>query len=142
MADPEDIVEQWLAELELTTASRDLEAHMALVSREVQVHGLRRAGVIDFEGWRKRRRNEFRNGLILCLKHKNVQLIAAEPGNIVFTVTETLKGTRGEVIVIDKQVVLKQEENEYWRVTLEHISNIDLKTGALQPLQPERQTEQ
>jgi hypothetical protein len=143
MEDAELIVKQWLAELALTTASRDLEAHMALVSPEVQVHGLRRAGVIDFEGWRKRRHNEFRNGLVHSLTHKNVHVISAERGHIVFTVTETLKGTRGEVIVIDKQVVLKRDERNRWRVVLEQIEKVDLKKkGGPQPIQQERQPEQ
>lgn len=129
MADADTIVHRWLAELALTTASRDLEAHMALVSARVQVHGLHRAGLIDFEGWRARRRTEFRDGLVHGMTHKDVEVITSEPGHIVFNVTETLKGTRGEVIVIGKQVVLKEEEKEHWRVVLEQIDSIELKRG-------------
>ena len=59
-----NIAEHWLEELAFTAATGNLHAHMALVSRQVKVLGLPGNKLVDYQGWKRRRHNEFSKRLL------------------------------------------------------------------------------
>lgn len=120
-----EIAQRWLDELTFSAATWDLEAHMALVSRRVKVLGIPGAGIIDFPGWKKRRHNEFRRKLLRSLTYRLIDILSHAEDSLLFTVTETMKSSRGETITVDKAINLHREEDGQWRVIREWIDRIE-----------------
>lgn len=121
------IAQQWLGSLSFSAATWNLNEHMELISRDVQVHGLPAAGVVDYAGFKRRRHNEFNNKLLLSITHKGLELIERQAEQITFAVKETLKSTRGESFVLDKEIRLRCESDGKWRAVQETIKQISRK---------------
>ncbi len=121
------IAQQWLSSLSFSAATWNLDDHMEHISRDVQVHGLPIAGVVDYAGFRKRRHNEFQRKLLLSITHKGLELIESNGEHITFVVKETLKSTRGESFVLDKEIRLRRESDGKWRAVQEQIKYITRK---------------
>jgi len=121
------IVQQWLNRFSFSAATWNLDDHMALISHDVQVHGLPGVGVVDYAGFKKRRHNEFHKKLLLSITHKDLALIESNGEHITFAVKETLKSTRGEGFVLDKEIRLRLEKDGKWRAVQEQIKYITRK---------------
>lgn len=121
------IARQWLSHFAFSAATWNLDDHMALISRDVQVHGLPNIGVIDYAGFKKRRHTEFSKKLLLSLTHRAVELIESNGEHITFAVKETMRSTKGESFVLDKEVRLRRESDGQWRAVQEQIKNITRK---------------
>lgn len=120
----EIIVRTWLKALSQTAAARDLPAHMQLVSRQVKVVGIPKAGSIDYDGWKLRRFNEFNGNLLLNLGYQLRAVINTKDDQIIFSVQETMMPSKGRSVVANKDVVLHREEDGDWRVRYERYDQI------------------
>lgn len=120
----EIIVQAWLEKLSQTAAAHDLPAHMQLVSRQVKVVGIPKAGSIDYDGWKLRRFNEFNGKLLLNLGYQLRAVINTKDDQIVFNVQETMKASNGRAVVANKDVILQKEEDGNWRVRYERYDQI------------------
>lgn len=123
----QEIAQNWLGQLTYSAATCDLDAHMALVSRNVKVLGIPGGKVIDYAGWKKRRHNEFRKKLLRSLSYQLIKVLQYEIKTLRFTVIETMKSTQGQIIIVDKVIKLLREEDGKWRVVQESIDRIELK---------------
>lgn len=118
------IVRGWLDEVSYTAATWNLEAHMRLVSRHVKVTGIPNISHIDYNGWKVRRRNEFDKKLLQSLTYRLHKILSDQDNQILFTVEETMKSSRGSTYVIDKEVSLRREDDGMWRVYRERFDRI------------------
>ena len=114
------IAQTILNELAYTVSMRDLDAHMELISRDVKVLGLKHQ-VVNFEGWRVRRENEFNNRLLKRVTYDIPRIIESDDHSITFSVTERLKASDGKCYVVEKEIILMREKDLQWRVLLETI---------------------
>lgn len=125
--DAREIAQNWLDELTFSAATGDLDAHMALVSRQVKVLGIPGLRAIDYSGWKKRRRNEFGKRLLHSLSYRLSKILSQQENSILFTVVETMKSSQGQIITVDKAVNLRREDDGKWRVVQERIVHIERK---------------
>lgn len=125
--DAESIVNYWLAEYAYTASTRNLEAHMALVSKNVMVVGLPNGKVVDYDGWYKRRYNEFTRKLLHNLTYKNMNVSESSPTQITFNVNEFMRSTQGEVIKVNKDITIHKKADQVWCVVMEHIHDIKMQ---------------
>ena len=125
--DAKEIAQHWLDALAFSAATWNLDDHMALVSTQVKVRGIPGVEVIDYDGWKKRRQNEFSKKLLRSLSYRLHNILAQEEDSVVFTVVETMKSSQGQIITVDKAVNLRREKDGQWRVIQERIDRIELK---------------
>ena len=119
------IINKWLSDLAYSAATWDLDAHMALVSRKVIVTGIPGIEKIDYNGWKVRRRNEFKKKLLHSLNHRGIQLRNERSNFITFSVQEQMRDHAKKCIELEKEITLHQEEDGQWRVVREQILNIN-----------------
>lgn len=122
-----EIAQRWLDELTYSAATWNLDAHMALVSRQVKVLGIPGADSIDYPGWKQRRHNEFSKKLLRSLSYRLIDILSHAEDSLLFTVIETMKSSRGETITVDKAINLRCEGDGQWRVIREWIDRIERK---------------
>ena len=96
---------------------------MQLISRQVQTI-LPDGRIVDYEGWRQRRHNEFSKGLLLRLIHGEPAVMSVNDREIVFHIRETLRGSRGETYTLRKEVTLARELDDEWRLVFERINSV------------------
>lgn len=120
----EQIVKQWLDDVSFSAATWNLDAHMQLVSRKVEVTGIPRIGRIDYDGWKQRRQNEFDKKLLRSLTYQVHKILSASDDHLRFAVEETMRGNNGKTLVIDKEVTLGKEDDGKWRVLQERVDYI------------------
>jgi hypothetical protein len=123
----EQIVRGWLDDISFSAATWNLDAHMQLVSRQVEVTGIPRIQRIDYDGWRVRRKNEFEKKLLHSLTYRLGKILKEVDDQIHFSVEETMRARSGQTIVADKEVILKREEDGQWRVRHERFGAIRLR---------------
>ncbi|MEN8169582.1 MAG: hypothetical protein ABFS08_05100 [Pseudomonadota bacterium] len=121
------IINQWLNDLAFSAATWDINAHMELISKNVIVLGIPGVDRIDYQGWMKRRRNEFKKKLLHSLIYREPKMVSERPQFITFSVQELMKDHAKQCIEISKEVTLHQEQDGKWRVVREQILNVDAK---------------
>ena len=123
----QELILNWLDELSESVKHHDLDAHMALVSKKVQVYGLPSKNIVNYQGWKKRRGNEFERNLLASLSFSNLNIKTITLRRFGFEVTETMLATNGKSLNIEKEMILELEDDEKWRVVEETIK--EWKTG-------------
>jgi hypothetical protein len=122
-----DIIHQWLEEMKQSVETQDLERHMQLVSERVQVYGLPKKEVVDYQQWRQRRRNEFDNGRLIAMQHGPIKVKTLGLVRIAFNLDQTLIANDGLVYIVNKDVMLEKEDDGVWRVIEETIHHWNQK---------------
>ncbi len=125
----QELILNWLGRLSESVARRDLEAHMALVSDKVQVYGIPGQPVIDYQGWRRRRDNEFRQNRLAELRHENVRIKTIGLRRLGFEVDEIMTARDGPILHLRKTILLEEEEDGQWRVVEETVHDWRIENG-------------
>jgi len=115
------IIRQWMSASEETLARHDVAGHLALISKQVKVHGVPELDVIDYNDWAAQVEHEFKNQLVRSVKFHGDHIRAEKPDNIIFVTLEVITAADGTVINNGLEVVLNKESDGVWRVVQERI---------------------
>lgn len=111
----------WVSNISTSVQARDLAAHMQLVSEQVQVYGMPNHEVLNYWQWQQRRKHEFRNHALLSVNYTNIKVINSTPQRLGFSAQETMLGSDGRMVVLQKKIILQKEQQRHWRVVEEII---------------------
>ncbi len=114
-------VHAWCLDVSQSIKQRDLDRHMQLVSKKINIYGLPSKGVIDYKEWRARRKFEFKNESLITLNYQDVKLIGSSARRLRFTATETMVGKDGKMVILNANFILEREDDGVWRVVEENI---------------------
>lgn len=120
-------VHAWCLDISHSIKQADLDEHMQLVSKKINVYGMPSKGVIDYKEWRSRRKYEFKNGSLMALNYQNVKLIGSTAKRLRFAATETMVGKDGKMVILDANFILELEGDGIWRVVEENVNNWRVK---------------
>ena len=116
-------IRKWLSNITDTVKTKDLDRHMDLVSENVMVYGMPSGKTLSHADWRKRRESEFKRGLIKELNYDKLQVKNYGLRRLIFSIQEIMDGSSGDLAIVNKQIVLEQEEDDQWRVVEETIKD-------------------
>lgn len=116
-------IRKWLTNITTTTNTKDLEAHMDLVSENVAIYGMPNGKVLSYADWRSRRKNEFKRGLLKNLTYNNLKIKTIGLRRLIFDIEEIMDATNGDMAIINKQVILEQDQDNKWRVVEETVKD-------------------
>ena len=115
------LIVNWLNRMTESVQQRDLEAHMALVSKRVTVYGIPGQAQIGYRDWEQRRRYELQHNKLFTLEYQDMKIKVISLRRLGFAVTEIMHGSDGRNILIRKDILLEQEADDEWRVVEETI---------------------
>jgi len=116
-------IRKWLSNIAETAKNKDLQKHMELVSENVVVYGMPSGKTLNYSDWYNRRKSEFQRNLLKDLTYNNLKVKTYGLRRLIFDIEEVMDGTNGDMAVINKQIILEQEQDERWRVVEETIKN-------------------
>lgn len=119
------IAAQMLAALARTANAGDHAAHMALISKSVNVFGVPGFEVIGYEDWSRQCQHEFAQGLLAAVEYQGLQLVHATADHILFKTVETVRGSEGTTHRHGLEILIQREPDGVWRVTQERILGAD-----------------
>lgn len=117
----QQIAEQWLTDAAQSAGQKDLNAHMAMISKRISVQGVPGFDNIDYDTWFTQCKHQFEMAMIKSIAYKGFNLISATDFQIMFTVYETVVGSDG---TLNEQIIemsLEKEEDDVWRLLQERI---------------------
>jgi len=120
-----EIAETWALACCETLEKRDLNGHMNLISRQVQVFGLADHDVVDYNFWLKQVQEQFADGLVTSLSYYLNSIKAESDSLIKFTAMEYLTDSAGKKYENPLLVVLAKEEDGVWRAIEEKILDME-----------------
>lgn len=118
-----NIAEDWLNAISESVLNRDINEHMRLVSKKVQVYGLPGIESLNYKQWLYRRHNEFLHNRLLSLKYKLLRIKNDQQRRLGFEVEEQMVSTDGQAYIINKDILLECEKDDNWRVVEENITS-------------------
>jgi len=116
-------IEKWLSDLSETAKNHDFKKHMDLISKNISTYGMPNGKTLDYEGWQTRRKNELRSGLLKNLRYDKLYIKNIGLSRLTFKVEEIMDSLNGDHIVIHKNVILEQENDNKWRMVEENIKD-------------------
>lgn len=114
-------IRKWLSNLSETVSTKDLEQHMDLVSENVAVYGMPSGKTLSYADWYSRRKSEFQRDLLKSLAYNKLKIKTISLRRLIFDIEEIMDGTNGDMAIINKQIILEQEQDDKWRVVEEAI---------------------
>ena len=118
-----NIAEDWLAAISHSVKNKDINDHMRLISKNVQVYGIPSIDSLNYQQWLYRRHNEFLHDKLLSLKYKIIRIKNDQQRRLGFEVEEQMIATDGRTFIINKDILLEREEDDNWRVVEEKINS-------------------
>lgn len=119
----ENDIRKWLSNITNTVETKDLQNHMDLVSENVVVYGMPSGKKLNYADWRSRRKSEFQRDLIRTLSYNHLKIKNIGLRRLIFEIEEIMDGTSGDLAIINKKIVLEEEQDNKWRVVEETIKN-------------------
>lgn len=116
-------IKKWLSNVTETVKERNFQKHMDLVSENVVIYGMPKGNTLNYADWYARRKSEFERGVLKDLTYHNLQIKNFGLRRLIFSIEEIMDGTNGDLAVINKQIILEQEQDEQWRVVEETIKD-------------------
>ncbi|MHB8254231.1 MAG: Cif family virulence factor [Acidiferrobacter sp.] len=117
----QSIPEEMLTALAHTANALDYSAHMALISRSVNVFGVTGFEVIGYDDWARQCQHEFAHKLLKGVSYEGLQIVSTTASHILFKTVETAEGTDGTVNHHGLEILIHKEPDGVWRVTQERI---------------------
>jgi hypothetical protein len=117
----EQIAQHWMDQCCITIQEYDHQAHMNLISKDVQVFGVPGFEVIGYSDWFSQCEYEFNEKLIQQASYQGLKIRQSNDKQIMFLANETIKATDGTVDTHSIEVVLSKEQDDMWRVTQERL---------------------
>lgn len=111
----QETVESWLRSFRQTALDRDLEGHMAHISKDVGVFGVPGFDVLGFQDWRQQCAHEFPQGLIRNIDYAAPLMRVDTADRMMFKTLETTHTSDGGIIAQALEFVLQLEAGE-WRL--------------------------
>jgi len=112
---------QWLQESASTAAANDLQAHMNLISKRVNLTGVPGFDSIGYDDWAAQCKHEFENKLLKSVQYDGLKLIAETESRIMFKSYETVEGSDGTVNSQGVEILLEKENDNIWRLVQERV---------------------
>lgn len=117
----QQIAEQWLTDAAQSAGQKDLNAHMAMISKRISVQGVPGFDNIDYDTWFTQCKHQFEMAMIKSIAYKGFNLISATDSQIMFTVYETVVGMDGTLNEQIVEMLLEKEDDGQWRLLQERI---------------------
>ncbi len=113
--------QQFLDLMAATANKYNLEAHMDLISRQVNVYGVPGFEVITYDDWFKQCHYEFENKKLKRVSYQGLSILAETEERIMFKSIETIEGSDGSSNSNGIEFIIQQEADAQWRVSQERI---------------------
>lgn len=124
---PQTIIGNWLKQLTRSVETRDLAAHMQLISEQVKVYGLPGGQIVNYRQWKQRRHTEFSQARLLALGYRLINIKTITSLRLIFHVEEIMQACNGMCVLIDKDIILELEADDHWRAVEEYIHHWKLE---------------
>jgi len=120
-----EIVNTFLQNMADTATAMELDAHLNLISKDVQLLGFPGFDVINFNDWATQCKREFAEGFIKDVSYEGLKIITQTEKRIMFKTIELVEATDGTKNIMGIEVVIEQEQDNQWRITRERILPVD-----------------
>ncbi len=116
-------IQKWLSNITETIKTKDIKKHMELVSKNVAVYGLPNGKTLNYADWKKRRQSEFKRGLIDSIQYDKLSIKNFGLRRLTFKIEEITDSSNNALLLVNKEIILEQEQDNQWRVVEETIKN-------------------
>ncbi len=113
--------QQFLDLMAATANKHNLEAHMDLISKQVNVYGVPGFEVITYDDWYNQCNHEFENKLLKRVSYQSLNILAETPERVMFKSIETVEGSDGYSSSNGIEFIIQKEDDAQWRVSQERI---------------------
>jgi len=117
----QDTIENFLTEMAKTASQHDLEKHMDLISKEVEVFGVPGFETISYDDWFRQCESEFKDKLIETVSYENIEIIDSTETVIMFKTIEHIETKDKTKNTTNVLIVITREDDGKWRATQERI---------------------
>lgn len=112
----EQIAKSWLNSVIDTVTNKDLNTHLNLISRKVNLTGVSGFESIGYDDWANQCKHEFENNLIKKISYTGFKLRVNTDSSIMFKTYETVEASDNSINAQGIEVLIEKEDDNQWRV--------------------------
>ncbi|VAW55116.1 hypothetical protein MNBD_GAMMA05-263 [hydrothermal vent metagenome] len=113
--------QEFLNKMAETANTFNFEAHMDLISKEVNVFGFPDFDVIKYDDWYNQCKKEFEDRVLKRVTYQGLYVVAENEEHAMFQSVETVESTDGRMNISVIEFTIKKEGDGQWRVVKEQI---------------------
>ncbi len=115
------IAQYWLDSICKTVESKDLNGHLNLISKKVNLTGVPDFESIGYDDWANQCKHEFENNLIKQINYTGFKLRVNTDTSIMFKTYESVEASDNSINAQGIEVIIEKEPDGQWRVVQERI---------------------
>lgn len=116
-----EFAKDFLTRYAQTASARDLDAHMAMISRKVRVYGVPGFDAITYDDWFQQCAHEFKTGTLVEIGFEGLDLKVETETLIAFETTESITDADGRTSIMQLEMFVEKEPDGEWRLVQERI---------------------
>ena len=120
-----EVIKTFLSAMAQTASQHDLEKHMALISKTVEVFGVPGFEQIEYDDWFRQCEKEFEEKLIKEVGYESIEIIDSTDSVIMFKTIEHIETSDNVKNTNNVLIVITREDDGNWRVTQERVLPTD-----------------
>ena len=113
--------QEFLDAMAETANNFNFEAHMNLISKDVNVLGFPGFDVINYNDWYNQSKKEFEDRVLKRVTYQGLYVVAENEERAMFQSVETVESTDGKENISVIEFTIQKEDDEQWRVVKEEI---------------------
>ncbi len=113
--------QEFLDKMAETANSFNFEAHMNLISKEVNVLGFPDFDVINYNDWYNQSKKEFEDRVLKRVTYQGLYVVAENEERAMFQSVETVESSDGKMNISVIEFTIQKEGDGQWRVVKEQI---------------------
>jgi len=113
--------QDFLNKMAETANNFNFEAHMNLISKEVNVLGFPGFDVITYDDWYNQCKKEFEDRVLKRVTYQGLYVVAENDERAMFQSVETVESSDGKMNLSVIEFTIQKEDDGQWRVVKEQI---------------------
>jgi len=113
--------QQFLDAMAETANNFNFEAHMNLISKDVNVLGFPDFDVINYNDWYSQSKKEFEDRVLKRVTYQGLYVVAEDEERALFQSVETVESSDGKMNISVIEFTIQKEDDGQWRVVKEQI---------------------
>lgn len=114
------LVQNWLDKLAQTASHGNVDAHLELISQNINVVDNYGKETLEYEDWAEKCRQRFQTGHPVRVSYRDMRIKTMTPARVKFVATETVERS-DSVNKRGMEFIIQREDDGRWRAVQERI---------------------
>jgi hypothetical protein len=122
------LVQNWLDKLAHTATNGNVDAHLELISQQINIVDIEKKQCLDYSDWAEYCRQRYQADSQVLVEYRDIRIKTMTPARVKFVATETVEAP-DQVDRRGTEFIIQREDDGIWRAVQERLLPLTESAG-------------